>query len=55
MTIYDRYGKLLKTITAAHPQWDGTYDGKMLPATDYWYRVTYDFDEFHTGHFTLKR
>ncbi len=58
--IFDRYGKLLKQISAAGPGWDGTYNGHLLPADDYWFTVEYV--EPNTGaqtqfkaHFTLKR
>jgi gliding motility-associated-like protein len=39
--IFDRYGKLLKQISAVGDGWDGTYNGENLPATDYWFTVTY--------------
>ena len=55
--IFDRYGKLLKQISAAGTGWDGTYNGQMLPATDYWFTVEYleqTVKEFK-AHFSLKR
>ena len=57
--IYDRYGKLLKVLPANSAGWDGTLNGKPVPATDYWFVA--DIDEGHgnkrkkTGHFALKR
>jgi gliding motility-associated-like protein len=56
--IFDRYGKLLKQISAAGDGWDGTYNGHMLPSTDYWFTV--DYPENGTmkqfkAHFSLKR
>ncbi|WP_322549858.1 T9SS type B sorting domain-containing protein [Flavobacterium psychraquaticum] len=40
--IYDRYGKLIRSIRPADPTgWDGTYNGKQLPSTDYWFTVDY--------------
>jgi gliding motility-associated-like protein len=44
--IYDRYGKMLALLTPQSPGWDGTYNGKMMPSTDYWFLVEYkDYDE----------
>ncbi|MBC7440118.1 MAG: T9SS type B sorting domain-containing protein, partial [Flavobacterium sp.] len=40
------------------PGWDGTYNGYMLPSTDYWFKVEYleqsQWKEFKS-HFSLKR
>ena len=54
--IYDRYGKLLKQLDPFGLGWDGTYNGKPLPATDYWYRaIREDGQGEFKNHFTLKR
>lgn len=56
--IYDRYGKLLKQISPYDEGWDGTYNGNLLPSTDYWFKVEYlennQKKEFKS-HFSLKR
>ncbi|MEL1244938.1 T9SS type B sorting domain-containing protein [Flavobacterium sp. DGU11] len=56
--IFDRYGKLLKQISAAGAGWDGTYNGQPMPGDDYWFTVAYTFNgearEFK-AHFALKR
>ena len=58
--IFDRYGKLLKQLSTTSNGWDGTYNGYMLPADDYWFKVEYldqtktSWKEFKS-HFTLKR
>ncbi len=58
--IYDRYGKLLKHIFSNGEGWNGTFNGKILPTSDYWFVVKYlesgsmNVREFK-GHFTLKR
>ena len=31
--IFDRYGKLLKQLSPLGQGWDGTFNGKPLPAT----------------------
>jgi gliding motility-associated-like protein len=58
--IFDRYGKLLKQLSAINSGWDGTYNGNLMPTSDYWF--TLEYDEPRTGerknfraHFTLKR
>jgi gliding motility-associated-like protein len=58
--IFDRYGKLLKQLSPSGSGWNGTYNGNMMPTSDYWFTVVYD--EPLTGdpkefkaHFTLKR
>jgi len=56
--IYDRYGKLLKQIKPSGLGWDGTYNGRQLPSSDYWFNVLYEENgvakEFKS-HFSLKR
>lgn len=56
--IYDRYGKLLTQISPYGDGWDGTYNGNLLPSTDYWFKVEYlennQKKEFKS-HFSLKR
>jgi len=59
--IFDRYGKLLKEIRPSSGDgWDGTYNGALLPSSDYWFVLSYN--QLVTGeptllnaHFTLKR
>jgi gliding motility-associated-like protein len=61
--IFDRYGKFLAEIFPDQNGWDGSYNGQILPASDYWFLVDYDgiidpertiiWKEF-TGHFSLR-
>ena len=56
--IYDRYGKLIKEISTVGNGWDGTYNGKALPATDYWFTVEYtenNINKLFKAHFSIKR
>ncbi|RXJ51513.1 T9SS type B sorting domain-containing protein [Gelidibacter gilvus] len=53
--IYDRYGKLLKQLSPSSKGWDGTFNGKMLPTDDYWFKVLLDDGREFMNHFTLKR
>jgi gliding motility-associated-like protein len=56
--IFDRYGKLIKQISPQGQGWDGTYNGSLLPSTDYWFTVDYTeaaaYKQFK-AHFSLKR
>nr|WP_298928630.1 T9SS type B sorting domain-containing protein [uncultured Allomuricauda sp.] len=42
--IFDRYGKLLKELDVTGG-WDGTFNGRQLPSSDYWFRLDYDRDD----------
>jgi gliding motility-associated-like protein len=54
VSIFDRYGKLLKTLNNLN-SWDGKYNGNDLPSTDYWFVVTRENGKDYRGHFALKR
>ncbi|WP_053969865.1 T9SS type B sorting domain-containing protein, partial [Mangrovimonas sp. ST2L15] len=60
--IFDRYGKLLKQLSPTGEGWDGTYNGELMPSSDYWFTVEYTEPGESNGetkilkeHFTLKR
>ncbi len=61
--LYDRFGKLIKQISPLQEGWDGTYNGLLMPSTDYWFTVDYKtFDragkeqwQRFNSHFSLKR
>ena len=56
ITIFDRYGKFITRLNATNPTWDGTVNGEILPATDYWYVFKMDGNTPEKrGHFSLKR
>lgn len=42
--IFDRYGKLLAQLDST-TDWDGTYNGKAMPSSDYWFRLEYQEDD----------
>ena len=61
--IFDREGKFIKQFDPSGFGWDGTFNGAMVPATDYWFLVKYkeknlngvkESREFRS-HFALKR
>ena len=53
--IFDRYGKLLKELNPQSKGWDGTFNGQMLPSSDYWFHVKLQDGRIFKSHFTLKR
>ncbi len=53
--IYDRYGSLLTQINPTKQGWDGTCNGKPMPATDYWYVIKLKTGKAVKGDFSLKR
>ena len=53
--IFDRFGKLLKQLDPLSNGWDGTYLGKPMPATDYWFRTFLEDGREFKGHFSLVR
>ncbi|TYA84311.1 T9SS type B sorting domain-containing protein [Seonamhaeicola marinus] len=53
--IYDRYGKLLKSLISSESSWDGIFNGKQVPNDDYWFKVVFADGVIKSGHFTLKR
>lgn len=53
--IYNRYGKLLKSFGTKDSGWDGSYGGKRMEESDYWFQVVLDNSTEFKGHFSLKR
>ncbi|WP_250432801.1 T9SS type B sorting domain-containing protein [Hanstruepera flava] len=53
--IFDRYGKLLKSLSPASQGWDGTFNGSQMPTDDYWFSVILEDGRTYRDHFTLKR
>ncbi|WP_298550723.1 T9SS type B sorting domain-containing protein [uncultured Algibacter sp.] len=54
INIYDRFGKLLKQISPTEKGWNGTLNGNVLPADDYWFSVKLEDGRLFKNHFTLK-
>lgn len=56
VNIFDRYGKLIYSFKGnSSIGWDGTYKGRPLPATDYWFTITLESGTTVRGHFSLIR
>jgi len=58
ITIFDRFGKLLTQLNPVNSAWDGTFNNKKLPSTDYWFRLEYEENGVQksiNSHFSLIR
>jgi gliding motility-associated-like protein len=55
VVIFDRFGKVISSFDSESPGWDGTYNGRRLPSTDYWFLVTRQDGRIHKGHFSMVR
>ncbi|RRQ49076.1 gliding motility-associated C-terminal domain-containing protein [Maribacter algicola] len=53
--IFDRFGNFLAQIDPKSAGWNGTYNGRQMPASDYWFRAISFTNKEIKGHFTLKR
>lgn len=54
--IFNRDGKLVKEVASRDATgWDGTLNGRPLPADDYWYMINLADGRQVKGHFALKR
>jgi gliding motility-associated-like protein len=52
--IFDRYGKIFVDREIGPDfKWDGTYQGRPLPSSDYWYIITIK-DKSISGHLTIR-
>ena len=56
IAVFDRFGKLITVLNTTNLFWDGTLNGKKLPADDYWFiaKINDTFPETK-GHFSLIR
>ncbi|MBD3723859.1 MAG: T9SS type B sorting domain-containing protein [Flavobacteriaceae bacterium] len=53
--IFDRFGKLIHQIIPGEKGWNGTYNGKKIPADDYWFILELANGKTIKGHFALLR
>jgi gliding motility-associated-like protein len=59
VSVFDRYGKLIKQLNAKSGYWDGTFNGQELANSDYWFvaqliEISGNIRVFK-GHFSLIR
>ena len=58
VSIFDRFGRLLFVMEGSGAGWDGTSNGRQMPASSYWFRVEYQNGDSlltSSGYFALKR
>ncbi|GLB49942.1 T9SS C-terminal target domain-containing protein [Neptunitalea sp. Y10] len=55
INIFDRYGKLVYSFKPDNIGWDGTYNNKAAPSTDYWFSVTFNNGDSYFNNFSLIR
>jgi gliding motility-associated-like protein len=55
IAIYDRYGIMLALLIPDSQGWNGEFNGRPLPASDYWFKATVSNGQEVKGHFSLKR
>lgn len=53
--IFDRYGTLVTQLTENSNGWDGTFNGRLLPSSTFWYKAIAKSGKQVKGFFTLKR
>jgi gliding motility-associated-like protein len=53
--IFDRYGKVMTELKPQDLGWDGSYNGKQMPSSDYWFLVNLQDGRTVKGHFSLIR
>lgn len=54
--IFDRLGHLIKQIDPLAVGWDGQFNGKPMPSSDYWFTaISLSTQKKIQGHFALKR
>lgn len=53
--IFDRFGRLLHQIDSDSLGWDGTFNNKPMPESDYWFKANFLNKPQAVGHFSLKR
>ncbi|WP_438060735.1 T9SS type B sorting domain-containing protein [Flavobacterium sp. RSSA_27] len=56
ISIFDQFGKLLIELSPLKLSWDGSFNQRPLPSSDYWYVLKLDDSGVEKrGHFSLKR
>ena len=59
MKNFDRFGEIITTVSPSSEGWNGFYNGKELPETNYWFTVqlidSSEETREHNGPFSLIR
>lgn len=55
ISIFDRYGNLVFQLDPESKGWNGNFNGRPLPPSDYWFKAVSSDQKEIFGHFSLKR
>ncbi len=55
LQVFDRYGVLIAQVTPSSPGWDGSYNGRPVPSSVYWFKAADNLQNIVQGYFMLKR
>ncbi|WP_228012079.1 T9SS type B sorting domain-containing protein [Flavobacterium hungaricum] len=55
ISIFDRYGKLLKQMNQNNSGWNGIFNNQQMPSDDYWFTLLFADGKNVKGHFSLAR
>lgn len=55
IAIFDRYGRIITQLSPTASGWDGRFNNRELPASDYWFTIKLENGRQINGHFALKR
>ena len=55
LQVFDRYGMLLTQVTRSSRGWDGSFNGRPLPSSVYWFKAADNYNNIVRGYFLLKR
>jgi len=53
--IFDRFGLLIAQIEPTSQGWNGDFNGRPVPSSDYWFKAVTENSKELKGHFALKR
>ena len=53
--IFDKFGVLLAQIAPNSVGWNGNFNGRALPESNYWFKAISNNNKIIKGHFSLKR
>lgn len=55
ISIFNRYGKLLKQMNQNNSGWNGIFNSQQMPSDDYWFTLLFVDGKSIKGHFSLVR
>ena len=53
--IFDKFGALLAQLAPDSVGWNGNFNGRALPESNYWFKAISNNNKVIKGHFSLKR